>query len=54
MINKVYAVKITNGRFTIPVEIRRKFGFFGKKVEVEADIQNDKLFIDFKKIKKIK
>jgi len=54
VINKIYTIKVTKGRFTIPVEIRRKFGFFGKKVEVEADIQNDKLFIDFKKIKKIK
>ncbi|KKP40445.1 MAG: hypothetical protein UR29_C0002G0099 [Candidatus Woesebacteria bacterium GW2011_GWC2_33_12] len=52
MINKTYTVKVTNGRFTIPVEIRRKFGFLGKKVELKANYDDDKLFIDFKKIKR--
>jgi len=52
MINKTYTVKVTNGRFTIPVEIRRKFGFLGKKIQLDAMLQNSGLLVDFKKIKK--
>lgn len=51
MINNVYTVKITNGRLTIPVEIRKKFGFLGKRAKVDADMKNGGLFLDFKTIK---
>lgn len=52
MFKNVYLLNITNGRFTIPAEIRHKFGFFGKKVEIEANVQDGKIILDFTKNKK--
>lgn len=51
MNNKNYIVKVTNGRLTIPVEIRREFGFLGKKIKINVEIKNGALVLDFKKIK---
>lgn len=45
-INIMYVVKISNGKITIPVKLRKELGIFGKRIKTSGYLDQNRFVIN--------